>query len=565
MNTTPAFSGLESNTLIALATDYARTPVNTQTMLACSRELISRGLLREAQAMLIRLLQSDKFCIQAYELLASSFESMGAWRSSISVWQQLLTLNSKNMLALSRLGALHLMLGEWELARKTFEWSATLNPGELQTLVGLAFAHLGLQDFPKLATVRDILLARIPHHAHAQLIDGHCHRIAGRHDRAVTAYRAALTANPELTDAMFSLVDLERPSTDSELACRLENLRRGPINGRDRVNVCFSLARIFESAKRYGDAFDCYQEGNRVTLQLMSQLGFAYDPNATMQRAERTMKMYGRNDLSTSIKRLPIDLRLILIVGLPRSGTSLVEQILASHSEVAGGGELPTMQDCVSEFEKRRKSLGIEECVDPRNPRDAALLMEMRDKYLDELFERELDSKIVTDKLPGNFATLGFARLMFPDAIIVHCCRDAPAVCWSLYTAHFGTHEPYYNSFEHLAHYYGVYRRLMDHWRSVLDPPMIEVRYEEIAINAEVEIRRLISECGLKWESACLEFYNSERPVFTASQLQVRQPIYESSIASWKNYQEFLGPFLSLLEEAKGMAQTSGSYSSSAD
>lgn len=548
MNTTHSFAGLDREALIVLAAGYARTPASQQEMLSCSRELVARGLFHEAQAVLLRVLHADDTCVLAYELLAGTFESTHAWRRSIAVWEQLLAFDSKNTLALGRLGALHSQLGEWDRAQNEFERAAALSPHDPLPLIGRALAFLALEDLPNLAMVRDKLLAQFAKSGLAHLIDGHLNKIVGQRDRAIAAYRAALSLDPDMTNALFNLTELELPAPESGIAGKLQELRRKAIGSGDRANVCFSLARIFEAAERYREAFTCYQEGNEAAIETMSQLGIAYDPAATLESAERTARNYGRRAAGSANRRLPIDLRLVFIVGLPRSGTSLVEQILASHSEVAGGGELPLAQACMAEFEKRRKDLGITGSVNPADPRDAALLRAMREKYVDGLFERELDAKVVTDKLPGNFSALGFIRLMFPDAVIVHCSREAVALCWSLYTSHFGTHEPYYNSFENLAHYHGVYRRLMDHWRNVLDPPMIEISYEKLATQPEVEIRRLIADCGLAWEPACLEFYTSDRPVFTASQLQVRRPVYLSSIARWKNYQEWLGPLVDMLQ-----------------
>jgi hypothetical protein len=136
-------------------------------------------------------------------------------------------------------------------------------------------------------------------------------------------------------------------------------------------------------------------------------------------------------------------------------------------------------------------------------------------------------------------------RLLFPDAVVIHCNRDAVATCWSLYTAHFGLHAPYYNSLESLSHFYRSYRRLMKHWRHSLTPGIIEVQYEGLALDPETSIRALVSACGLKWENACLTFNESPLPAFTASMQQVRQPIHSESITRWRKFEKYLGPLIS--------------------
>ena len=535
--------------LILLATEYTRMPVGQPAMLSCSRELITRGLLSEAEVLLRRVLDADAACARAHELLACLFEALRQWPRAIEAWQRVLALDVTNVMALSRLGALYTLLGDWARARAVFERGVTVEPLNSQNLVGLAVALLGLEDFAGLARVRDRLLAQFPRNAHAHLIDGHYHKVAGQPDLAVAAYRKALSIDPGLSNALYNLVELEPPSPGSPLVGSLQALRRDSISHGDKANACFALARIFDSAKQHDEAFACYREGNQAALDDMARQGIIYDPEATLASAQNTIECYGRAAFGSAIKPLPIGLRMIFIVGLPRSGTSLIEQILASHPEVVGAGELPLAPAYAAEFEKRRQSLERSGAVEPADPAVAAILRELRERYLESLFKRGLDARYVTDKLPGNYASLGFIRVLFPDSVIVHCCRDALAVCWSLYTAHFGTHDPYYNSFEHLAHHHRVYRLLMAHWGKVLQPPMVEICYEQLAARPEVEIQRLVMQCGLDWHPHCLEFHKNTRPVFTASQLQVRRPIFESSIARWKNYEEYLAPLAALLEQ----------------
>jgi len=519
-------------------------------MLSCARELLVRGIPHEARAVLGRLLEQDTHCPDAIDLLACSCEASRAWHHAIEAWEHQLSLDSRNARALGRLGALYSMLGNWERARSVYSRAVALQPEQPLHLVGLASANLALENFTELERTRDQLLARFPEHPQSHLIDGHSHKIAGRTARAVAAYRAALEADPGMTDAMFNLSELSPPPPQSEFARRLQELRRGALPARDRANVCFALAKVLDAAECYDDAFMCYQDGNRAAREMMAQRGITDNSALMMETEARTLRLYPQGTGRASIERLPIDLRMIFIVGLPRSGTSLVEQILSCHPDVAGGGELPFAQQCAAELERRRAPARRDSPVDVTDAADAALLEEMREKYLDGLFQRGLDAKVVTDKLPGNFAVLGFIRCIFPDAAIVHCSRDPLAVCWSLYTAYFGTHEPYYNSFEDLADYHRFYRRLMRHWETVLDPPVVEVRYEELVSNLEAVIPRLLTACRLSPEPACSEFHRSERPVFTASQLQVRRPLYTTSVARWRHYEKHIAPLRSLLQRS---------------
>ena len=458
-----------------------------------------------------------------------------------------MAIDPKDTLGWKQRGIEYSKHGDWGGAKRAFEQTLVCSPDNIEALIGLAMALLAQQNLAELQRVRDHLVNRFPHVAHAHLVDGHLSKIMGNRLRAAESYRTALDLSPMLTDAMFNLCELEPPSTTDGLFILMEKLSRTDISMRDRVHVCFALARTLDSAGLYARAFEYFAAGNQAARKMLADRGIVYEQSAESKRVERIMASYTLRTFSRPLQRLPLDLRIIFIVGLPRSGTSLVEQMLACHSDVAAGGELPLMQACMREYERRRSEIGATGPIDPHDAREVALLAETRERYLEGLFERDLDKKVVTDKLPGNFAALGLVRLLFPDALIVHCKRAPVAVCWSLYTAYFGVHEPYYNSYEDLAHYHALYRRLMEHWSTTLSPPMIEICYEELVSEGNGAIRRLVSDCGLPWEDSCLNFYQLSRPVYTASQLQVRQPIYQTALSRWRNYEKQVQPLMELL------------------
>ena len=281
----------------------------------------------------------------------------------------------------------------------------------------------------------------------------------------------------------------------------------------------------------------------------MDARGIRYRPVDAEAWAARIAAAHPSVGFDRPLPPLTLGPRLIFIVGMPRSGTSLVEQILASHPRVAGGGELTIAADCERHYTRRRQELGLGGAADPGDERERELLLEVREQYVDQLFERNLDAEFVTDKSPGNFARVGFIRSLFPDAAIVHCRRHPVATCWSLFASNFALHDPYYNSLEHLAHYYGCYRRLMAHWRSVLRPAVTEMSYEDLVASPEREIRRLLDQTALNWDERCMNFHTSPRPVLTASHTQVRTPIYTTSLERWRPFESRLGALAGLLGE----------------
>jgi hypothetical protein len=232
----------------------------------------------------------------------------------------------------------------------------------------------------------------------------------------------------------------------------------------------------------------------------------------------------------------------VFIVGMPRSGTTLVEQILANHPAVRGRGERREIQQLVDDLDARA-------VASPRYPESLARLNEATGRELAARYRAAVDVpadgvRRITDKMPTNFLHLGLIALLFPAAHIVHCCRDPRDVCLSCYQQHFERRLPYAYDLRDLAVYYSAYERLMHHWHDVLPVKICDVQYEDLVSTPEACARRLVEFCGLDWNARCLEFDCSRTPVQTASQWQVRQPLYRSSVGRWRNYRSHIGPLL---------------------
>jgi hypothetical protein len=413
-------------------------------------------------------------------------------------------------------------------------------------------ASIGAQDLGRASKVRDILLTKFAERSESHLVAAHIAKIRGDLADAARSYGEALRLDPRQTDAIFNLVDLSPAESISALAGTLEDLRRDPsLTERQSANVCFALARIHERAGNATLAFSLYQEGNAAAQSLLQSLGSGYDPVTMERQRDAIIGTFSATAVATPLEPLDLDLKMIFIVGLPRSGTTLVEQLLSSHSQVAAGGEVPFMQDCLM------KLLGSRQAPEGgglnRAPivSDRSMLLQLRERYLDRLFERDLEAEYVTDKLPANFLAVGLIRLLFPDAIIVHSVRDPIATCWSLYSAHFGTHLSYYTSLEHLVHYHNaIYRPLMAHWKSVLGSHLIDVSYDDLVVSPETHIPDFLRRCGLPLEHANTSVPAS--PIYTASMLQARQPIYSTSISRWRPFKEYLGPLIAGLRTGTG-------------
>jgi tetratricopeptide (TPR) repeat protein len=486
---------------------------------------------------LIKLIASNPLDVPVYLRLAGVYQSAGEFRKAELTLRRAIEIDALRPEAWTQLGSLYSTLGDWRAAADSFAQAVTLDAVDAATLANYGMALIGAQDARTADTVCRTLLDKFPGRSEGHLLAGHLSKIRGKVEQATESYGRALQHDPRQTDAMFNLVELSPPELTDPLTERLETLRRDPsLSVGQLANVQFALARIYEHAGQLDRCFALLQEANATTEALMRRSGHGYDPKRQEEDAGRLIAMFDSAALATQLTPLEIELKMIFIVGLPRSGTTLVDRILSSHSRVTSGGELPFMQDCLVQL----RGGGI----DVRVPAQRQLLEQLREQYVDAIFERELDAEYVIDKLPANFSAVGLIRMLFPDAVIVHCTRDPIATCWSLYSANFGTHLSYYTSFEHLVHYYKVYSRLMAHWNRVFGSTIVTVEYEKLVADPERRIRELLAACGLVWEDACLNSCSNDQPIYTASMQQARRPIYTESIDRWRKFEKHLAPLI---------------------
>jgi tetratricopeptide (TPR) repeat protein len=496
------------------------------------------GRSKEAASCLVAVIKECPGSLPAYRLLADVQHSLGNRTAEAAVLDELATLDPLSARTWGRLGSVQADRGFSEEAYIAYRQASRLMPAESSNWQGLARSAFAVQRFSRAEEAKDQLLRRFPNHSASHLLAGHIQKALGNSDGARAAYDAALALDPDSSETIYNRVDLDPPGPDQPVSVRMERMlldaRRSDT---DAANLHFALAHIFEAAKNYNQAYLHYEKANEAMSRAMADRGIRYRPADAEASVARTLSTYPASAFSTQLDPLPIELRPLFIVGMPRSGTSMVEQMFASHPRVAAGGELSIARDCELLFLRRRREAGLSGPIDSQHSLERELLIEIRQVYVDRLLEQDLDADFVTDKLPGNFARLPFIRLLFPEAVIVHCKRHPIANCWSLFTANFALHDPYYNSLEHLVHYYRCYEQIMSHWRAMLPKPMVETTYEGLVANPQIEIRRLIEGAGLDWSDECMAFHELRRPMSTASYAQARTHLYSTSIDRWRHYE----------------------------
>ncbi len=368
---------------------------------------------------------------------------------------------------------------------------------------------------------------------------GVLHAEMGNLAEAEACYRTTLKLDPNHTLTLARLAMLLRADLpDTDLASIRRCLADPELAAGNRANLLFGLAQILDAHNRFAEAAACLVQANGLALSEQRRRGSVYDP-AEHRRFVDTILASFQPALFERLAGSGLDApRPIFIIGLPRSGTTLIEQILASHPQVHGAGEIPLARQS---FDEIPELLGR---TDPPLNRladwNAELIGELARRHDHRL--RELDdghSQRIVNKMHENYYYLGLIVLMFPRAVVIHCRRDLRDVAFSCWLTNFNE-ILWANDFDHIAGRFGEYRRLMDHWRSVLPATIHDVDYEETVDDLEGVARRLLSACGLDWHPGCLEFHRTRRPVRTASMTQVRKPIYRRSVGRWKSYEREL-------------------------
>lgn len=378
--------------------------------------------------------------------------------------------------------------------------------------------------------------------AHMRLNLGVAYEALGQFAQAEDQYHAALRESPEFCEAYYNLAHVRKHTDDTGLLPAIRTLvHRGDIPRRQRCLLSFAAGKICDDQHDHAAAFEYYQQGNKLH-------DAQFDPVQHREAVEDLISVCNQSFFDQrrgcgNPSEVPI-----FVVGVPRSGTSLVEQVLASHPAVHGAGELYDLHAIGKTLPQHTpKGEAFPICLPDLEP---GLFAKFGDAYLRRI--RTLDQRAdrIVDKMPGNYLLLGLIALLLPQARIIHCRRDPLDTCLSCYFQFFSQGVPYAYNLEHLGFYYGTYLKLMEHWRKTLPVPMLEIEYESLVHEHEATCRRLIEFCGLEWDDRCLEFHKAERPVHTASNWQVRQPLYSSSIGRWRRYEKHLGPLQRELDVA---------------
>ncbi|MFM5886089.1 MAG: sulfotransferase [Novosphingobium sp.] len=409
---------------------------------------------------------------------------------------------------------------------------------------------LAVGEFDEALGIYRQQLARMPDNPTLHLSIGHALKTVGQQAEAIEAYRGAYRVAPDFGDAYWSLANLKTYRfEEDEIARMREYEAAGSTKLVDRYHLCFALGKALEDGGDYQASFGYYERGNRLKRD---ELGYDWrrmSAEIALQRQHCDAALFERFRGSGAEASDPI-----FILGLPRAGSTLLEQILSSHSQVEGTMELPNILALAHRLDGRRR-VG-EEANYPANlaQLDSASLAEFGEAFLrDTRIHRKQGTPFFIDKMPNNFRHIGLIHLILPNARIIDARRGAMGCSFSGFKQLFAEGQEFTYGLEEIGHYYRDYVGLMDHWDAVLPGKVLRVQYEDVVADLETQVRRLLDFCGLPFEQACVDFHRTERAVRTASSEQVRQPIFTSGVDQWENFSPYLDP----LRDALGPALAS--------
>ncbi|WP_409434107.1 tetratricopeptide repeat-containing sulfotransferase family protein [Litorimonas sp. RW-G-Af-16] len=505
--------------------------------------LIHEGKLLKAEELCRVFLQQNPHHIEGMRLLADIGARFGVFNEADFLLESAIEFAPQDV---------QLRLDHIQILRKRQKFAAALD--QAKSLYDrdpenpLFQSHLAIEsmqtgDHEKAFELFEKVLEKVPNDPATLTSRGHAFKTFGKQDDAIESYRAAYRSKPEHGDAYFGLANLKTYRfTDDEIDQMMALSERHDIGLSNLINLCFSLGKAYEDREDFAASFIQYERGNDMKT---IQSRYKSDDMTTELEAQArvcTKDLFAKQSGKGCPAPDPI-----FIVGLPRAGSTLLEQIIASHSQVDGTLELPNILSLSYRLRGKERAK-----IDGRYPAilhdlTAEQLTEYGEQFIEDTQIHRQGAPFFIDKMPNNFRHIGLIHLILPNAKIIDARRHPMACCFSGFKQHFAEGQEFTYGLENIGTYYRDYVTLMDHWDTVLPGKVLRVQYEDVVADTETQVRRILDYLNLPFEQSCLEFHKTKRSVRTASSEQVRQPIYKSGVDQWRNFEPWLGPLKSAL------------------
>lgn len=460
-----------------------------------------------------------------YNALSLAYNGIKKYQESLNILKKGLKIDAKDISLINNLGLTYYRMGDEEQAVKNFNLALEINPKFLDAYINLAEVKKYQSKSDEAIEILSMCLVSNPENFVLNFALANNYQSIGKFIEAKKLYEVCLKLQPQssvVDKSLSMIVDYSK-----EGKAHLESMQERLSKTKDKTSqmyLNFALGKAFEDIKNYKEAFRSFHDGNNLKNEMV-----VYSANDEIKSFKKIKNIFNNLDIITSKKE---GIKIIFIIGMPRSGTSLIEQILSSHKKIYGAGELSFLSDIIE------RKINLEK-QDYSN---------LQSTYTNFVKKIKYEEEYLVDKSPLNFKWVGFILNFFPNCKIIHCKRNPIDVCWSNYKNLFSSDKLNYSyNFSNLSSYYKLYEDMMFHWNELYKGKFYEVEYEKLVENKEEEVKKIIKYLGLEWEEGCLSFHKNERPVSTASLAQVRKPIYNSSVEKWKRYNVELADLIKML------------------
>jgi tetratricopeptide (TPR) repeat protein len=496
-----------------------------------AQDLMYEGKLGLADIICRRFLQKHKHNVEAMMLLAEVGIKLKLFHEAEFILESCVEIHPKHGAARAEFVKLLSKLGKFSQAKIQAEILLNEYPNNHQYLAAKASAMVGIGEVEEAINLYQQIISKRDERPGIQLLLGHAYKANGNIDQAIAAYQQAYKIRADFGDAYWSLANTKTYRfTDKELVLMKAQLDRVEIDQDDKVHLEFALAKAYEDRKQFDTAFSYYKNGNALKNQSSHYSQTNVSEQVAAHKAVFTKDFFTTHQNIGDQAADPI-----FIVGLPRAGSTLLEQILASHSQVDGTMELHDVLGLAAKLSGNKS--GYPNVV---NEIDPTYFARFGKKFIEDTRSYRQGAAFFIDKMPNNFMHIGLIKSMLPNAKIIDARRDPIACCFSGYKQLFGEGQEFSYDLDNLIHYYQSYQSLMTHWDNVLPGYVLKVQHEDVIDDLETQVRRILNFCQLPFEASCLHFYKTKRSIKTPSSEQVRQPINSAAREQWKNFETHL-------------------------
>ena len=471
-----------------------------------------------------------------YNIISIAYQNLGQFNLSVQIMEEALKKNPKNPYFLNNMGISKHKLESFEEAEHYFKRGLDVAPNYINILNNFGNLKKDLNQTDEAIFFYKKSLLVNNNSTEIQFNLATIYITLGKFNDAENHLNKILEINPKFTEADRLIASFTKYEEDSHhLKLMINKIEDKTLNKNQLMHLHFALGKAFEDVKKYEESFKNFNSANQYLSEITR-----YDIHQDVEKFEKikkTTKYLNKIIINKNLRQL------IFIVGMPRSGTSLIEQIISSHSNVFGGGELTFLSNIIHKEILNNKKLNTIKNNDLKD-----LIKIAQEQYISKISNIDSSNKVFIDKAPLNFKYIGFIKKMFPNSKIINCNRNPIDICWSNYKNFFSGTLPFSNNLNNLASYYSLYQNYIKFWKELFPDEIYDIIYENLVKNPKEEIKNLLNFCDLEWEESCLKHENNPKSIKTASWVQARKPIYKSAVKSSDHFKMYLGELITKIK-----------------